>query len=54
MANSVKFWAILVDSTMTSHLLFANHVTMVASFETFLISPGFLLNFKESHQISKS
>ena len=39
---------------MTSHLLFSNHVTMVANFENFLTSLGFLLNFRKSHQISKS
>ena len=49
----MKFWPILVDFTMTSHLLFSNHVTMFANFEKFLISPGFLLNFRKSHQISK-
>ena len=27
---------------------------MVVNFENFLISPGFLLNFRKSHQISKS
>ena len=32
---------------MTSHLLFSNHVTIVANFEKFLISPGFLLNFRK-------
>ena len=53
MANYVKFWPILVDFTMTSHLLFSNHVTMFANFEKFLISPGFLLNFRQGHQISK-
>ena len=45
---------ILVDFTMTSHLLFSNHVTMFANFEKCLISPGFLFNFRKSHQISKS
>ena len=43
----MKFWPILVDFTMTSHLLFSNHVTMVANFEKILISPGFLLNFRK-------
>ena len=41
----MKFWPILVDFAMTSHLLFLNHVTMAVSFENVLISPGFLLNF---------
>ena len=44
----MKFWPILVDFTMTSHLLFSNHVTMVANFEKCLISPGFILNSKKS------
>ena len=43
----MKFWPILVDFTMTSHLLFSNHVTMFANFEKFLISPRFLLNFRK-------
>ena len=47
MANEVKFWPILVDFTMTSHLLFSNHVTIVANFEKFLIPLGFLLNFRK-------
>ena len=42
----------LVDFTMTSHLIFSNHVTIDANLEQFLISPGFLLNFRKSHQIS--
>ena len=50
----MKFWPILVDFTMTCHLLFSNRVTMVASFEKFLILPGFPLNFRKSHQIPKS
>ena len=54
MANYAKFWPILVDFTMTSHLLFSNHVIMFINFEKFSISPGFLLNFRKSHQISKS
>ena len=54
MANYVKFWPILANFAMTSHLLFLNHVTMVANFEKFLISPDFPLNFRKSHQISKS
>ena len=32
---------------MTPDLLFSNYVTMVANFEKFLISPGFLLNFRK-------
>ena len=47
MANKVKFWPISVDFTMTSHLLFSNHVTMVANFEKLLISPGLVLNFRK-------
>ena len=47
MANKVKFWPILVDFTTTLHLLFSNHVTMVANFEKFLTSPDFLLNFRK-------
>ena len=43
----MKFWPILVDFTMTSHLLLSNHVTMFANFEKLLISPGFLLNFRK-------
>ena len=43
----MKFWPILVDCTMASHLLSSNHVTMVANFEKILISPGFLLNFRK-------
>ena len=54
MANYVKFWPILVDFTMTSHLLFSNHVTMVANFEKLLISPCFPFNFRKSRKISKS
>ena len=50
----MKSWPILVDFTMTSYLLFSNHVTMVTNFEKLLILPGFLLNFRKSHQISKS
>ena len=50
----MKFWPILVNFAMTCHLLFSNHVTMVANFEKFLISLGFLLHFRKSHQISKS
>ena len=43
----MKFWPTLVDFTMTSHLSFSNHVTMVATFENLKISPGFLLNFRK-------
>ena len=46
-ANQVTFWPVLVDFTLTSHLLFSSHVTMFANFEQFLISPGFILNFRK-------
>ena len=49
----MKFWPILVDFTMTSHLLFSNNMTMVVNFEKNLILPGFLLNFRDCHRISK-
>ena len=48
-----KFWPILVDFTMSSHLLFSNQVTMLPILKIFIL-PGFLLNFRKSHQISKS
>ena len=38
---------------MTSHLLFSNHVTMVANFEKFLISASFILNVRKSNKISE-
>ena len=43
----MTFWPVLVDFTVTSHLLLSYHVAMVVNFETFLISPRFLLNFRK-------
>ena len=50
----MKFWPVLVDFTLTSQQLFSSHVTMAANFEKFLISPGFMLKFGKSHQVSNS
>ena len=49
----MEFWPVLVNFTVTSHQFFSNHVTTVANFEKIVISPDFIQNFRESHQVSK-
>ena len=46
----MKFWPVLVDFTITSHLLFSNHVTIVVNFEKFLFH---LISYKILGKVTK-